>query len=321
MALITTIAQVQSYLRVRYTNSNATLPDIGAAEDRFIRPLIGQTLYDALVVAQAGNATAVMTSLLDKVRRAVVALAYWQDLPTLHVQIGELGVVVTKSENLDAAHRWEFENLREALAIKSCAALEVLLEYLFLNKTVLNWAAPDEVKTIIKTGSDFTRYFTVYQPNRTFMVLLPLVKQVEDEFVRTLIGDTFFELLRDKSEPTTEEKRAIELLKKAVSHLTINKAVLLLPTRISVDGFTVSLTNNTDQINQGQHLAPDGILGRLADTSGETGHDYLVKLKDYLDTTASAQVFSAYRASDYYTAPGTVAAESANANRNGVFGL
>jgi len=301
MALINDIETVRANgVNVMFINDDSVIADMLGAEERFIVPVLGETLYNDL---NDNIADPDYADLLAKVRRALAPLAYWSDLPNIQSVITDRGAAAFASQNMVSSPRWAFYELRETLADKGCYALERLIQYLFDNKTDLNWTLPSPFKIIFLTGDEFYNFFPVYQPHRTFLNFRPIIKQVEDQYIRTSIGDLFFEELRDKANPSTEDAKAIALIKAAVANLTIKTACEILPVKISANGFTVILRDALDKPWQGEQQAEDTQIGLLYKSVERTGNTYASKLKDYLNENASADLFATYFSSSYYQAP------------------
>src|SRR6266498_302997 len=320
MSLIKDITTVRlNGVNVQFINDTTSLADMTAAEERFIEPILRKELYTTLLTEVDAEDTE-YDELIAKVQRALAPLAYWFDLPNIQAQITDRGTATFTSENMQPLHRWEYDELRENLAEKGCFALEKLLQYLNENKDDYAWELPTDYKTIFLTGTQFASFFPIYQPFRTFESLRPVIKQIEDQFIRPTIGDAFFESLRDKTEPTAEEAKAISFIRAATANLTIKTATEILPVRISVNGFTVTLLDAYDKSSQGHAQAPDTQMSALRQSTQRTGELYLLKLTNYLNTTASDTIFSTYKNSSYYTAPSTTFINP-NASRTGIFGL
>lgn len=319
MPVITTHQQLKQYVKVSFTASNSSLPDIVAAENTFIVPIIGSDLLAESILAAQNS---VKAKLCDLIRAAVAPLAYWLDLATLHVQIGDGGLGVNRSENQDPVHRWEYEQLKESLAEKGAAALEAMMQFLYANKQDLEWTIPEGYGSIIKTADEFKKYYFIHQPYRTFEMLRPLLNEVEDQYLISSIGQETFTLLKDYSEEDAVIIAAQKLLKKAAVHYTINKAVELLPIKITVNGFTVALKEQNEKADQGHAIAPDNQFSRLADSTLNNANAYMKQLRDLLDEKATAELFADYKSSKYYTSPTAKASEvSRNEGREGIFGM
>ena len=302
VALINDIATVRKYLKVSFVNSNAMLPDFEGVQKKYIVPILGKALY-ATIETEAITNPPNPSDLLKLVLRAVAPLGYYSDLAMVSTQITDMGVGTVSSERFVNAPRWQFLQLQESLQDKGCAALEELLGFLNDDKPEeVTWTIPEAFNCMIKTGKEFAQFFMVYQPYRTFESLRPLVKKVEDEKIRPLIGDTFFEYLRDIKDPSPDEKEVILLTKKAIAYLTVKCSCELLPVRIGADGFTVALTHNPDSNNQGQQQAPAVQMSALLNNCEITGNNYLSTLIDTLNKKASTEIFPTFFSSTYYTA-------------------
>ena len=337
--LIKDIATAKKYVNVLFNNNTSSLADFIAAETKFLLPVLGQDIYNILL-DEADVTDSDFADLIEYARRVVGPLAYWLDLGTMQTKITDTGIGTFVNTNMDASHRWEYEQLKNSLADKGCMALDMMLQHLFENKEYYDWSIPDERKIFFKNGKDFNTYFPVYQCWRVFESFVPLITQVEDQYIRSTIGDEFFEELRDKYLPltsadeknedtgddatalTAEETKAVDLIKKAVANLTIKKACEILPVRISDYGFTTELTRNPEMVQQGQANAPANQLSLLYTSVERTGESYLVKLTDYLNATASDTIFATYFASSFYVSPDEAAlVANPNTLRASVFGL
>lgn len=320
-AIITNKETVLEYVRINFINDNSSLPDFERAAQRYLVPIIGQDLYDALADDFESD-----PPLLAKCRAVVAPLAYLMDLPIIHAQITDSGLKTASTENLQAAHRWEYNKIEEHLADKGAFAIEDLLKYLFANEAAnLLWTDSEEyaeaTSLIFKTAGEFNKYFRVYQPYRTFWALRAMILEAEDQYISSTIGEDFFTELKELDVPDANEKKAITLLKKATAQLAIVKAIEKLSVIITEKGFTVQLTaGNADAANAGDASAKDNQLSLLYSSCEKDGNNYLVKLQEFLNATASAALFTTYFNSEFYTAPPDEEPESRNANSK-IFGL
>ncbi len=324
MPLITTIAEVRANgVKVRAVNNESSVADMELAAQLYLVPVLGADLYAQLLAEyDSPTESTSISGLLWFAQRALAPLAYWLDLPNIQTQISESGVVTTVSDKQDAAHRWEYEQVRENLAVKGCFCLEQMLNYLYSNADDLEWVTPSAYKSIFKTGVEFAQYFPVYQPYRTFESLRPVAKQVEDQYIRNAIGSDYFDYLRDAADPTAEEAKVIAFIKKAVASLTIKTAIETLSVKATTYGFTVMLQSNSELVPQGQSNAPDNQLSLMLTSTERTGINYIREMKKYMDATASETVLADYFASEYYTSAETKAAQvSPNSTYTGIFSM
>lgn len=310
MPLINTIQEVRDAgVKVNFINEDSQIADITNAELMYIKPVLGKNLYEAL-----SNAPGDEPDLLAKVQRALAPLAYFIDLANIQSQITDRGLATSQSENMTAAHKWEYEAARDSLEVKGCFALEELLGYLSDPDVTanLNWTIPDEYNLIFKTGIEFNKYFPLYQPYRTFFNLRPVLSQVQDQYIIATIGEDFFIEMRDLQLPadktawTDDEKKqnaALQLIKKAAAYYTIAKAVDQLPVKISNNGFTVTLRDAMDKPNPQEQSAPNTQLFNLQKSAMLSADAYMLQLSEYLNTNAGDTLFATYKNSSYYKAP------------------
>lgn len=314
MSLVTTIAEAKAYLRLPHVSENASLPNIGRVEKRFIVPILGQALFNTLsgFTPNAG--------LLALVKAAIVPLAYYNDLAWSHAAITDAGVRVQQSENMPTASRWSYMELKEALHNESMEALNDLWQYLYDNATVLSWTDPSISGVVFKTSTEFSKYFSICQPARVFNSLKPIIAEVEDHFLYPVAGEAFVLALVALASPTAADKKALKLMRNAVAMFTINRACSKLPVQVGGNGLTV-LLSAPDQPTNGQVNAPQSQLQKLEQITENEAQRHLKQLTDYLQATASETVFIPFFESDLYVAPSTEEASNENSRRKGVFAL
>jgi hypothetical protein len=295
------------YVRINFINDNSSLPDFDLAAQRFLVPIIGQELYDQLTADDAYPED----PLLAKCRSVLAPLGYLMELATIQTQITDSGLRTANTENLQSAHRWEYNEVKEHLADKGAYALENLLQYLFANKDSLTvWTDSDQytemAKLIFVNGTDFCKYFRVLHPYRVWWELRPLISEVEDFYIKSAIGEEFFNELKELEDPSPAEKKVIDLIKKAVAQTTIVKAIEKMAVRITPQGFTVLISAaNNDAANAGDEAPKDNQLSMLYDSCQRSGDAYLVQLKEYLNENAAADVFTTFFESELYVSPST----------------
>jgi hypothetical protein len=313
------IATLRKYVKISFTATAVkSMPDIDAAERKFLIPILTQEVFNALQ-AKVDNNDAAWNTLLNICRAAIAPLAVWLDLPFYQASLEDGGLKTTHSDNKQAAHQWEYNRIETALVNKGMAALEDLIEHLLKNGDEYDWEDDSDDKSIFRTGTEFCKYAGIHQPNLTFQQLKPLIKEVEDHFIRAAIGDDFFEELCKKNSAVLEEKKAIQLIKKAVANYTIARSVERLTVKITPHGLMACLQNDTEAFNA-EVPAKDKQLVMLLNSSMRDGDAYQVQLIQYLNKTASLEVFETFYNSEFYKPPTTQRIEP-NDSRNGVCGL
>lgn len=307
MPLVKDFATFARYVKYNFTSEDInSLLDTGPAERKYILPLLGATIYNGLLAQVAANAIT-QPALLDVVRAAVVPLTVYNNLAVLQTQLGDTGMRTLFSDNTQAAHRWEFNEVKDYLEDKGCEGLDQLIVHLYENKVALAWTAPDTMGLVFKTGSEFTKFYALKYPHRTFLTLAELVNEVQDQYIGATIGDAFLKEIMEKADPNADEKEAISFIKKSVANLTAMKAIEKKPVRITSEGLFVMIAgSSSDDKNAKAQTASIAQLHVQRDAVERDGDSYLQRLKMFLDSKAAADKFITYFNSSYYTAPTTV---------------
>ncbi len=326
MPLFKTIKEIAQYITISNANTNSSLPKMRLAEEEFIIPVLGDQLFQDLQ-QQVDNSPAqdiTDTDLLDKVRMALAFLCYYKELPFLHTTITDAGLRNITTDKVQGAYRYQYEDLKQNLENAGLLGLEKLFEYLMENAgTYVDWAGSTAYKrlnrNLIRTGSEFTGYYYLFQPNRTFFALQPIMQEVEDLYISSTIGGPYFDFLKTLRDPSPDEAIVIEFLKKAIANLTIYKAIAKLSIKIRPEGLTVML-GGPDRSPQGEVSASVQQLEDLRIDTFKDGNSYLDQAKAYLNENASPDVFDDYFASSFYVDP-TIAVDDINDTMNGMFSM
>lgn len=308
MPLFKTIQEIAQYVTISSASTASPMPKQRLAEEDYIKPVLGDALFSSLQT-QVTTGPITDTDLLDKVRFALAFLIYYKELPLMHTIITETGLRTVTNDKIQGAYRYQYEQTRQHLENEGLSALERLYEYLMANvATFPTWQSSDAYtrlnKNIIKTGKDFSSFYHLFQPHRTFYALQPVMQEVEDLYIKSVMDVTFFNYLKDAATPTAEEKFVIDLLKKAVANLTIHKSITKLAVKVRPEGFTVMLASNerspASESNSGERQLEQLHLDTYRD-----GNAYLNRATAYLNLMASGSVFNDYFVSTYYVNPTT----------------
>src|SRR5436190_4202515 len=132
----------KEFVRINFINDVSSLPDFQLAAERFLIPIIGLELYTLLLdqvidfdfpEAPAEPVAIEDDELLKKCRAVVAPLGYLMELATIQTQLTDAGLRSLSTENMQAAHRWEYNEVKDNLADKGAYAIDALLKYLFDN--------------------------------------------------------------------------------------------------------------------------------------------------------------------------------------------
>jgi hypothetical protein len=324
MPLFKTQAQIREFIKVSFTTTDSSLPKQISAEEEYIIPIIGQTIFNGLQTEANGSpGLSTATPLLKKVWAALAYLAYYKELPFINAQLSESGVKQVNTDKFQSAYRWQYNELKANIENEGMAAQERLLQYMIDNHSNdTAWTNSDAYKrlnkNLLRTGTDFSRYFTLLHKHRCFYHLQPIVQEIEDFFIIPSLGDSFFTALKTAATPTDDEKVVIDLLKKATANLTIYQALKKQTVILRPEGAIVTLGAAADAYNAGEGNAPQADKMASAHSIYNDGSSYLTQAIDYLNQKASSTVFATWFTGPKYIDP-TATVSSVNTDLKGVF--
>lgn len=322
MALISTVDQIKQYVAVNLaTNIDSILPYITQAELKFIKPLIGKQLYeDVLEYVEDQDSESdndALDELLDYIRRPLAHYAYYLYVPVGNVQLSDRGIHISTDETKKTAFEWQIDQLRESFINTAHDFSETLLEWLeeYINEqesdsagegnqAILAWVNSDaytEAKGLfINKASEFNEQFYINNSRRLFVILRPIIKSIELKYVRPIISITYYDELKNEilnRNISSDNQVIIDLIKSAVAHLTVARAISELAVEILPQGVFENWKQAT--LRAAQPARRDNLAVLKANLQAD-GEAELKAVQEYLDANASASKYKTYYESDRY---------------------
>lgn len=340
--LIRNFSHIQSTgLRVSMLDEDSQLPDISTAEQQFIIPAIGQTLYNALdellnlleappppppdpLDEQEPEPPTPpdenLLNLLPRVQKPLAAFAYMADLPAIHTRLTSAGLRQTTSDGMPTAYRWQYDQMKAYLEERAYHTLEQMLQFLYDNATIYDeWINQDllTMRTVLlfKSGNDFGKYYRLQQPYRTYMHLLPIIDEVIDQYLAPSVGRDFLEEISAMENPDDDTFNLLTSLRYAAANIAISKAAQKLPFRISPEGFTIINNIGSANMTATEQNVQVKDMGYLQKHTLADGEQYLRRAVRLLQTKASAELWNTFFDSDLYKGPDAYQADSGNSRR------
>jgi len=294
MALITTIQELRKQLPRLLSNlsDTALMPNINKAQRKYLIPILGKALLDDLqskyTVKAVTPLIAPYIELLDYVQLPLSAYAMLDDLAFIQSMITDGGIRTASTDKLQAAHKWEYLAIENALQDCAIDGIEQLLQFLYDKKNVLPlWTASEEYKSLndltIKTGMDFSKQYPLYAPLYTFYSLIPIMKDVDENYLADTFGRSLLKWIKNQAAlettvPATGTVDVLKLIKKSVAFLTIKHACEHYTVRFDHNGFTILRGSNPDDnSNTGQSAASAADLAQKKQVCDREGQNYLAK--------------------------------------------
>lgn len=218
----------------KYISSNASLkhetlePYILRAERKHIKALIGKDQYAVFDTATPPTNEFVKEA-WEMAANAVSNFAMYYALPILKAQVSENGIVVADSEYTSQASDKDFKELQRSFKTAGHEALDEMFKVMEQNKSEFSaWTDSDEYKEynslLVNTTSIFQKHYNIQHSRQTFMALLPEIKIVEKQYIRSVIGSDLLTAL--KTDQTEDKRKEVKsLLQQAIVCYTIAKTL------------------------------------------------------------------------------------------------
>ena len=293
-------------------------PFIVIAQDKYLKPRIGAELLDDCLTEYAkgvNDQDADFKKILPYLQRVVAHYGFILAIPSVTVNLTGSGLHQIVGENKKPLFQWQkldYENLHQELAAQ---AIDDLLKVLAENK-----AAPfleDFIETeeyarifssLINFASEFQQYYNIGSSAKTFQSLRPIIKEVEEFYIKPSISREFFdaliEELQTNGELSDNNEKLMMWLGPALCHYTVARSIGRLQVKVTDEGFMVSSITSSGADASRQLTAADrSRLDLLRIEALEAGEAFMQNLKKFMNDNAND--YAEYKASDAYTAEDT----------------
>lgn len=333
MALIKTIDEIKAVLPKFLSNTTApsALPNFDQAEYKYLVPIVGVDLYND-IQAKYNAVPQTLTDddkvLLKKMQLVEASNAFLDELGLGQLVLTENGFKKLAKEQ---TYRWEYEKLEDSLKTIAADGTEVLFNYLLEKKPVL-WTSSDAYKQfnklLIKTGTEFSSYYTLNQPNRTFFFIRSKILDAQKLYLTPAIGKDLLKYLIELTAPSDNlNENSIAPLKSALAFFAIKQSCGHYSVRFSDAGFTVLQAGSNDSAGDaGRTNAPGADIQAKIDACEKDGNTYLSEAKDelvkyYQSVDAEADFKTAFEKGPLLNYVTRSERTSGNEKRKGVFRL
>lgn len=284
-----------------YTGVNRSMawdeltPGIRQATEKFVLDFIGTELYDDLAAKYiAGTVLSdPQKKTLQLLQDCIAYYSVFHVLPEKRSVLASLGVVEQNPEQgaNPAAYPIYKEKLRGALE-NGDLFLDRLLNYLesqvIAGVSYFNlWknSAAYKVKTcdFFRHTSELDEFINIQNSRRSFISLIRFLKQIEEDVIKPILCDTLYAAVLIAA-PTTENKKLIPLIKRAVAYLGAAEAIP--HHRVVVDGDGFRVVSYSDGIEDRRNLTNnvhEGAVQALKMRCEEQGRLAVAKLVQFLE--------------------------------------
>jgi hypothetical protein len=313
--LITTREELQQFTGASAALSIDSLKPYlsNSLAERELLHVLTPTLYNSLLSAYFDNsieepANAHLATLLPLVQKPLVNLAIYYYLQEGSVRITDAGIETNRDKT---AFAWQADKVEQVYLDHAYFGIDALISHLLAyTNDFATWASSsaftEATKHLVRNAATFQESVNIGRSHRTFLALLPMLKNVEQGAIVSLLGDDFFsEVLTayQAGNLGANETALLTKLQPAICYLTMAEAITDLNISLTADGaFQHSLKSNT-QNSKERKPAAENDLDRYRLQMLKRGEEWLERCRKYLNAKASESVFSTYYNSDLYEDP------------------
>lgn len=279
------LKQYAEFTEINFASVALTIKQVEAT---YLVPIIGSDLYLSLntaynAAASESNLTATQQALLDACRMLIGPYVAYNYLPKADLQLSDAGARRAETQSLKTAYGYQSDNYREQKLTEGENAAEALLQYLTANATLLpewtgNSAYTNYQSLFIKSGADFSTYFTTATPYRNYWAWRYKMLEVEENSIRMALTDAVFRDMKTKDQAGTalsaKETSLMFMVKKAIAYLTVSYAIPFHNVRVDSNGITVVAVGNNPNVQQ-RMPANNDVVTHLMRNCADAGSQWL----------------------------------------------
>ena len=225
--IVQDIATIEKHIAVNSSFEYTDIkPYLKRAERTFLSPLLGKA---QLLIFENTPTDETVLEALDLVEEAICNHAYYLYLPIGEVQVTSGGILVQTNANSTPATPAQIKSLQRSFKSSAHETLDELLEFMEANTAKftawtesVNFAIQTEL--LVNRTSIFNAYYSINYSRQAFISLLPTMRLVEDQYIKTPIQEPLLKAL--KSLQTDPFRDAVKrLLQKSIVASTVAKTV------------------------------------------------------------------------------------------------
>jgi hypothetical protein len=280
--LINNITDLKRHIIIAATFDFAkVLPFSKEVESDIILDLIGREQYDEIIVHTFTEDDVTPINLVKELlEKAVANYSLLLALPTINVLITNSGTKTTENKEASNADWKEKRDLHRSLFKRYNKAVDTVFQLMEENISDFpTWQASKYYtifkELIVQQTTTFNDHFSIQKNRQTFTALKPYMREVEDQYLKAMLGIETLNLLKIKSVDEIIIE-AQELAQKAVVAFTVAKAAITGTFTFTDSSFTVA----SDQLpwEKQSELSKEDRNDLKADRQ-KAGEEYLKSLK------------------------------------------
>ncbi len=310
--LIDNLSQVLTAASINVSNTIENwFPYIDEAQATFIKPVLGNVLYDQLqdlmaldpVPPDDGTSETNLVKLIELIRKPLALYALWLGADEFGVSISSQGIQVIETPTHKTAPQYRVQNLKENWIRRANTALDLVLKFLDEHKDDYPGFVQQDGDLFLRNTLEFNSEVDIRESRRVFVSLKPIIRSVEKKYIRPTLSAELFDELKDalkSNEGLSKEQTVLlDMIRPALAHLTMARALFEISIDILDWGIFDTAGNTFANVSSKQASNKERI-SIMAEANQRDGESELKALQQFLDETASEDVYPAYFHSTRY---------------------
>lgn len=226
--LLKTLEEVKEYVSINKNVEWESLePYIKQADRKYIKTLLGDTLYD--VYTAAAPTDEIPLKVYQLFREASANLSWFLYLPLANVQVSDSGISVSSGEHHKAAEWWQIRDLRRSFLEAGFSALDEALKIMEASPASFTGWTTTEGYTIfaellVKRTDTFNRWFNISGSRKTFLALRPYMLEVHHQYFTSKLNAATLAVISAATTGSVEYT-VQDLLQASMVNYTVAKAI------------------------------------------------------------------------------------------------
>jgi hypothetical protein len=194
---------------------------------------------------------------LDKlvmlIQQSAVVWGFFKYAPIGNVIVNSSGIQVTWNDRMRPANDWQLDRMGDALKELAFENIDELLSFLFENSEKLE---VESVKALLKikdlfinSAAEFNNWYDIGFSNRFFYELMPIIRDIENRFLKPILKDRFESLKASKDSPDLSEvdKQILDAVYPPLAKMSIYEASIRLKRELFVDSLYNKVTSTSER--------------------------------------------------------------------------
>lgn len=222
----------------------------------------------------------------EHLRNAIANFGMFIYFPFMSVMLDSSGATEVKNEQRQRVNWGTEKDMRRELLRSGHEAMDYLLEILEKNPTVFaDWTTEFGTinkKLLVHNTATFNEWYHIFNSRQTFLALQPTIRQVEDQYIRTMLCPELIEHL--KTDVTDIDLEVKTELQKAIVAFTVakvaNVGLFLLDENGLRVNFDTLIDGRKESISSGKTADQ---VSKLVEEQTNNGIQYLTVARELIE--------------------------------------